>query len=332
PTGPVVALSQLELATSPRSVTGETTALLRSADIVPITDSPAQVLPTTVVSRDRAGDSQVKVTSTKRLLGLDISGTIAATIAGLGFGDKLVGRDVSTTFPPAMKLPLVTSGGHTINSEAILALKPSLIITDGTVGPADVLLQLRDAGIPVVFVDREPGLKEAGVLAKAVGTILGASATGALLAERLDADIAAKIAEIASIAPKAQAERLRMLFLYIRGNSGIYYLFGHESGADELITGLGGIDVATQIGWSGMKPMTDEAMVAANPDLILVMTDGIESTGGVTGLLAARPAIALTAAGEHRRFVDMADGEVLGFGPRTADVLDALARAIYTKR
>jgi iron complex transport system substrate-binding protein len=51
--------------------------------------------------------------------------------------------------------------------------------------------------------------------------------------------------------------------------------------------------------------------------------------GGVDGLLADKPAIALTKAGQNRRFVDMADGEILGFGPRTADVLDALARAIY---
>jgi iron complex transport system substrate-binding protein len=78
-----------------------------------------------------------------------------------------------------------------------------------------------------------------------------------------------------------------------------------------------------------MQPMTDEAIIAANPDLILVMTDGIASAGGIDGLLAAKPAIALTAAGQNQRFVDMADGDILSFGPRTAAVLDALARAVY---
>ncbi|MDZ4045258.1 MAG: hemin receptor, partial [Rhodoglobus sp.] len=66
-----------------------------------------------------------------------------------------------------------------------------------------------------------------------------------------------------------------------------------------------------------------------NPDLILVMTEGLASVDGVDGLLASKPAIALTNAGQHRRFVDMADGDILSFGPRTAAVLDALARAIY---
>lgn len=76
--------------------------------------------------------------------------------------------------------------------------------------------------------------------------------------------------------------------------------------------------------------MTDEALIVADPDVILVMTDGLESAGGVDALLAAKPALALTHAGENRRFIDMADGDVLSFGPRAAAVLEALARALYT--
>lgn len=120
-----------------------------------------------------------------------------------------------------------------------------------------------------------------------------------------------------------------MLFLYLRGGSGIYYLFGSESGVDDLITAVGGIDVAAEIGWAGMKPMTDEAIIAAAPDLILVMSSGLESTGGVDGLLESKAAIGITPAGQNRRFVSMADGEILSFGPRTPDVIDAVARAIY---
>lgn len=78
-----------------------------------------------------------------------------------------------------------------------------------------------------------------------------------------------------------------------------------------------------------MQPMTDEALVAANPDLILAMTAGIESVNGVDGLIAEKPAVAVTRAGENRRVVDMEDGAILSFGPRAAEVLDALARAIY---
>ena len=120
------------------------------------------------------------------------------------------------------------------------------------------------------------------------------------------------------------------MFLYLRGANGIYYLFGEESGTGELIEALGGRDIATEIGWTGLRPMTDEALIAANPDLILVMSGGLESVGGVSRLVALKPALGLTPAGQRERFVDMADSQVLSFGPRTAQVIDALARAIYS--
>ncbi len=327
--GPVVPLSDLDVLANPRDHVGESTAVLRVASITPVVAHPVQELPVTVSSHDRAGETAVTVTDTSRILGLDLAGSIAATITGLGFGDRLVGRDTSTTFPPAVDLPNVTKGGHTINSEAVLQLRPTVIITDGSIGPLDVMLQLRDAGIPVVIVRPDPGISGVSQLARDVAAALGAPQAGELLASSLEASTNDKIAEIAALVPAGPADRVRMLFLYLRGSSGIYYLFGAESGADELITALGGIDVAAEIGWQGMRPMTDEAMIAADPDLIVVMTGGLASVGGVDRLLADKPAIALTKAGQNRRFVDMADGEVLGFGPRTPDVLDALARAIY---
>lgn len=324
-----VPLAELDLAADPHAVEGPSTALLESHSVTPVATDPEQTLPASVVSRERGGDVEVTVSSTDRILGLDISGSIAATIFGLGLGDSVVGRDISTTFPEAADLPLITSGGHSVNSESVLALRPTVLVTDGTIGPLDVVLQLREAGIAVVFVDTEPSMDGASELARQVAAALGVAPAGELLADALAASIAEKTAEIRAIAPQAPDDRLRILFLYLRGASGVYYLFGEESGADELITAVGGIDVAGEIGWSGMKPMTDEALTAGNPDLILVMTDGLASAGGVDALLEAKPAIGLTNAGLHRRFVDMADGEVLSFGPRTPAVLDALARAIY---
>jgi iron complex transport system substrate-binding protein len=327
--GPRVPLSELVVLENPRDHVGPSTALLDSAAIVPVSDDPAQNLPATVISRDLAGDREVVVTDASRILPLDIAGSIAATVFALGFGDDVIGRDISTTFPEAAGLPIVTSSGHAISSEAVLALRPTLVITDGTVGPTDVVLQLREAGITVIYVDAEPGLAAPGELSRQVAAALGSPETGELLADRLESELAEVIVAIESIRPVDPADRVRILFLYLRGSSGIYYLFGEESGADELIEAVGGIDVAGEIGWQGLRPMTDEALVAANPDLILVMTGGLDSVGGVEALIAEKPAIGLTRAGEQRRFVDMADGEVLSFGPRTPAVLDALARAIY---
>jgi len=322
-------LAELDLLDDPRTFEGPSTAVLPSAVIAPLDPRPEQELPVKVTSHDKSGDREVVVDDASRVLGLDLAGSIAATIQGLGFGDSLVGRDVSTTFPGSEDLPLVTTGGHTINAEAVLALRPSLVVTDGTIGPRDVLEQLREAGVDVVFVDSAPSFAGAEELARQVAAALGAPDGGDRLAADIRDSVASKVAEIAAIAPADAADRVRVMFLYLRGGAGVYYLFGEESGADELIEGLSAVDVAAEIGWEGMKPMTDEALVAADPDLVLVMTDGLASAGGVDGLLASHPALALTTAGQHRRFVDMADGVVLGFGPRSAAVLDALARAVY---
>ncbi|PZQ89092.1 MAG: hemin receptor [Leifsonia xyli] len=333
PTTPVDTrpLTELDLYPDPRTAEGERTAVVASDAVQPVAENPAQTLPASVVSHDPDGNRDVVVNDTSRVLALDLAGSLAASVWGLGLGDTLVGRDMSTTFPGTEKLPLVTSGAHAINAESVLALKPTLILTDGSIGPRDVLEQLRESGVTVVFLANEPSFEGAAQLARDTAAALGVPETGELLAERITADVAEVRAQIDEVAPSDPEKKLRMVFLYLRGGSGIYYLFGSESGADRLILALGARDVAGELGWEGMKPMTDEALIEANPDVILVMTDGLASAGGVDGLIAAKPAVGLTAAGQNRRFVDMADGEVLSFGPRSARVLDALARALYAK-
>ena len=323
------ALAEIDWLDTPREWVGSSTAVLGDVAIAPITDAPVVSLPTTVSSDELSGDREVTVTSADRVLALDMSGSLAATVWALGLGDRLVGRDISTTFPGVESLPVVTGSGHAISPESVLELRPDLLITDGTIGPLDVVLQLRDAGITVVFVREEPGLDAPAAMARSVANIFGMEGTGDALATRITQELDTVLGTIGENAPSSRDQQLRMVFLYIRGANGIYYLFGQESGAGDLIEGLQGIDIATEIGWTGLRPMTDEALIAANPDLILVMSEGLESVGGPEELVRLKPAIGLTAAGQNLRFVDMDDSQVLSFGPRTPAVMDALARAIY---
>nr|WP_246405785.1 ABC transporter substrate-binding protein [Modestobacter versicolor] len=260
---------------------------------------------------------------------MDLYGSLSQITHDLGLGDRLVGRDTSSSFPGSEDLPLVTPSAHQINAEAVLELAPTLLVTDTTLGPWDAVLQVREAGVPVVVVDAHRDLAGVGTLTEQVAAALGVPERGAELAAATTAEVSAKVAEIAAVAPQDPARRVRMVFLYVRGQAGVYYMFGQGSGADSLISAVGGVDVAAEIGWTGMKPLTDEGLVAAQPDLVLVMTEGLASVGGVDGLLEQVPALAQTPAGQHRRVVDMADTQVLSFGPRTADVLDALAVAVY---
>jgi iron complex transport system substrate-binding protein len=321
-----VALADADLLADPKVHQGEAHASLAGSGIEPITDSPRQKLPVTVTD---AQGTEVTIDDTSRILALDIYGTLAQTVFELGLGDQVVGRDISTQFDEAEDLPMVTSNGHDLNAESILELDPTVILTDTSLGPWDVVVQMRESGIPVVVTDSRRSLDNVGSLTKEVAAALGVPAVGEQLADRLEAETTAMQAEIAKIAPQAVQDKLRMVFLYVRGQAGVYYMFGEGSGADGLIDAVGGYDVTEEIGWSGMKPVNDEAIVAAQPDLIIMMTKGLDSVGGVDGLLDRLPAIANTPAGQNRRVVDMQDSQVLSFGPRTAEVLNSLAVAIY---
>ncbi|MFC4222792.1 heme/hemin ABC transporter substrate-binding protein [Lysinibacter cavernae] len=319
-------LTELKTISNPREWVGESSGCLGNTSITPVADTVTSQLPVTVT--DNQG-TEVTITDTSRILALDIYGSLAATVFGLGLGDNVVGRDTSTGFDEAKNLPLVTQNGHELNGEAILSLEPSVIITDSSIGPWDVILQMRDSGIPVVVVTPERNLENTGEIIDVVASALGVPEQGEALKLRVQTDLDAVVSDVASITPTNVADRPRIIFLYARGNAGIYYIFGTGSGTDSLITSLGGVDVATEIGWQGMRPMTAEALVDAQPDLILMMTKGLESVGGVDGLLERIPAVAETPAGQHRRIVDMSDYEILSFGPRSPAVVDALARAIY---
>lgn len=320
------ALTELTPLDDPRSFVGEQTALSAATPVEPVTDDARPALPVTVTD---AQGTAVTVTDTSRILALDLYGSTSRVVYELGLGGSVVGRDVSSDFPEIADRPLVTSNGHELTGEAILELAPTLIITDTTLGPWDTVLQMRDAGIPVVVVDAHRSLDTVGDLIASVAAAVGLPEEGATLAARTQAEIDDVTAEIARLAPQDPADRLRVVFLYLRGQAGVYYMFGSGSGADSLITALGGVDVAGEIGWEGMRPITDEGLIAAQPDLVLVMTKGLESVGGVDGLLEQLPAVAQTPAGEHRRVVDMADTQILSFGPTSAHTLDALARAFY---
>ena len=321
-----VALADLDLVDDVRAVEGGSTACLSSHAITPIDDDTAPDLPVTVADSE---DREVTITSADRILPIDISGTIASTVFALGLGDQVVGRDASTQFAGTEDLPVVTQSGHSLNAEAILELAPTVVLTDTTIGPKEVRQQLRDAGIAVVVISSDRRIDTTDELVTEIAGALGVPTRGAALIERLAGELDDAEAEIAEIVPADEADRARMLFLYVRGSANVYYIFGEDSGADSLIDAVGGVDVAEEIGWEGMKPMTAEALVAAKPDVLVMMTDGLESVGGIDGLIERVPAVAQTPAGTNRRVIDMADSEILSFGPRSAEIISALARALY---
>ncbi|PZF86942.1 heme/hemin ABC transporter substrate-binding protein, partial [Micromonospora endophytica] len=226
-------------------------------------------------------------------------------------------------FPAAAHLPVVTPAGHDLSAESVLRLAPTVVLADRSIGPAEVLAQLRRAGVPVVLVDDEQSLAAVSRNIRAIAAALGVPQAGERLVDRVEAEIAA-----ARRSAPPDTAPLRIAFLYVRGTAGVYLIGGAGAGSDEMIRAIGATDAGTEIGLSKFRPLTSEGLINAAPDVILVMTEGLESVKGVEGLLAL-PGVGQTPAGVHRRIVDMDDGLLLTFGARTGKAIKALAEAVH---
>ncbi|WP_353065707.1 ABC transporter substrate-binding protein [Arcanobacterium hippocoleae] len=148
----------------------------------------SQKLPVTVT--DVEGRS-VTITDTSRILALDITATLSRTIIALGFGDSIVGRSVSSTETMLADLPVVSSDGIALNAEAILNLHPTVVFTDRTLGPPEVISQIQAAGIPVVITESDHSVDTVGTEIEAVASALGVPEAGKALSKRAEQEITA---------------------------------------------------------------------------------------------------------------------------------------------
>ncbi|HYI61240.1 MAG TPA: ABC transporter substrate-binding protein [Acidimicrobiales bacterium] len=281
------------------------------------TDAPPE-LPTEVRSAD---GRTVRVDDVSRIVSL--WGNITETVYGLGLGDNVVGRDVASTFVEAEEVPVVTRG-HDVSAESVLSLRPTVVLVDPTIGPPEAVDQIRNAGVPVVVVDEVTTLEGIGGRIRQIAQALGVPAAGAALAREAAEEITAVQAGI------PEGPRPRVAFLYMRGSAGVYLIAGPGSGADAMIEAAGGEDAGTAMGLEKpFTPITSEALTEAAPDVILMTTTGLDSVGGIDGLVQI-PGIGQTPAGRDRRIVTVEDGLLYSFGGRTARALELIVDQLHT--
>ena len=238
-------------------------------------------------------------------------------ISAMGFKSILIGRDIASTDADLRKVPIVTSG-HQVIAEKIIALTPDLVIIDKSTGPQSALDALAVAGIRVVKTPEAWTLSELPAKVRAIADAIGAPASGSALSAAMNS----------SLSTLGTAERKsRVVFLYLRGGSSIYLIGGKGSGADSLITAIGAQDVGAATLANPFNAMTSELSASLNPDVILVMSKGLQSVGGLKGLVEL-PGIAQTDAGKNKRVIAVDDSLLLSFGPRTPDLLSKLSAAM----
>ncbi|GAB3707312.1 heme/hemin ABC transporter substrate-binding protein [Nocardiopsis oceani] len=262
----------------------------------------------------------VEVVDTSRILPL--TGSLAEIVFTLGLGDQVVGRDVAATFDEAEDLPVI-SEGHEISAESALALDPTVILADTQTGPTEAIEQIQGSGIPLVIVEEAWSIDEMYPRFERVAEALGVPAAGEQLTERTQE----QMAEVREDSTGTAGDTL-VAFLYLRGTAGVYLLGGPGSGADAMLEEIGARDAGVEMGLTTpFTPITTEALIEAQPDVLLVMTGGLESVGGIDGL-ADIPGVAQTPAGRDRAVIDFEDGVLLNFGPRTPQVITAMAEEL----
>ena len=241
---------------------------------------------------------------------------VAEIMNALNAKSILVGRDISSTEKELKDIPIVTSG-HQVLPEKVIALKPDLVIIDASTGPKSALDQIKSAGIKIVQTPESWTLADIPIKVAAVAAAIGSPQQG----DQLNAAFTSQL-KTSTISTKP-----RIAFLYLRGTSSVYLIGGPGSGADSLISAIGATDVGAQSLPNPFNTMTAESLATLNPDVIIVMTKGLQSVGGITGLLNL-PGVAQTQAGKKQAVIDVDDSLLLSFGPRTPSLVQALADAV----
>jgi iron complex transport system substrate-binding protein len=257
---------------------------------------------------------------TSRLV--SIGGSLTEIIYALGEEKRLVARDQTATFPEAaLALPDV-GYMRALAPEGVLSVTPTaLLVIDGS-GPPEALDVLAHAGVDYQTVPE--GFSHEGILTKvrAVGQALGVPEKAEALVAELDASLKAVEARTVTI-----PERKKILFV-LSTQGGKIQASGTDTAANGIIELAGALNAVTD--YSGYKALTEEAIIAANPDVILMMDRGGDH-GGTDADLLAHPAIALTNAGKNHAIVRLDGAYLLGFGPRTASAVGELVDALYGK-
>ncbi|MEQ8480591.1 MAG: ABC transporter substrate-binding protein [Hoeflea sp.] len=241
-----------------------------------------------------------------------IGGSVTEIIYALGEQDRLIARDQTSIYPPeATELPDV---GYIrrLSPEGLLSANPDLVIAMEGYGPPEAKSVILAAGIPIAEIPE--GYDGAAIVDKirATAAALGTPEKGEELAAEVEADLAA-----AEAAAKAAGSPTRILFI-LALQDGRIMAAGADSHADGIIRMAGAENALS--GFSGYKQVTDEAVITAQPDVVLMMDRGGDHSGAEEALFAL-PAIQATPAGKNRRMIRMNGLYLLGFGPRTADAI-----------
>ncbi|MEM9350686.1 MAG: ABC transporter substrate-binding protein [Pseudomonadota bacterium] len=252
---------------------------------------------------------------------LSVGGSVTEIVYALGEEERLVARDTTSSWPEAAsQLPNV-GYMRALSPEGVLSVNPDIIIAEEGSGPPETIAVLEEADIP--FIKSPDGYDRAAVSAKilAVGEALGVADK----AEALAAEVDAELGRVADAVASRDGEAPRVMFI-LSTRGGRVMASGENTAADGIIEMAGAVNAVE--GFEGYKQLTDEAIISAAPDVILMMSRGGDHSTENDELFAM-PAMTTVPAAETQNVVRLNGLLMLGFGPRTPEAVTKLNDALF---
>lgn len=247
-----------------------------------------------------------------------IGGTNSEIVCALDLCSAIVASDSSSRYPAELgSLPQV-GYARAISVEGVLAQSPDLIILSDEAGPKTAIQQLRAHAKRLLELSSQPDLTSAKNRILAISQALGREARGRALLAALESEL-----ELLERQKKSLAAKPKVLFVYARGSKSLM-IAGENTAASFMIELAGGENAAK--GFKDFKTLTPEAVMAAAPEVVLVVEGGLRSLGGPEAVWAL-PGLKHTPAFRAQRLVVMDDLLLLGMGPR----LGVAARELLEK-
>ncbi|WP_439575096.1 heme/hemin ABC transporter substrate-binding protein [Phreatobacter sp.] len=247
-------------------------------------------------------------------------GVVTEILYALGAQDRIVGVD-ATSLHPASALTDKPNVGYVraLSPEGVLSLAPDLVIAIDGAGPPDALRLVAEAGVRVARISEDTSPNGVTTRIRTIGRLVSKVEAAEALAGRVEQDFAVLERERPAV-----EGRKRVLFVLSLQN-GRAMVGGRGSSADAIIGYAGAVNAADRV--EGYKPLTDEGIIEAAPDVVLMMERGNHAVAAEQ--VFGQAAFAATPAARARALVTMDGLYLLGFGPRTPAAARDLMVAVY---
>jgi len=251
-------------------------------------------------------------------------------IWALGAQDKVVGIDLSTTYPPEVKKVQTVGYHRALSAEGILSLHPTAVVHDNNIGPPQVVQQLQQLNIPMkTFSAKNDSFDGTKALIREIGTYFHKESRAEELCNTLETQRAASLEKV-----KQYTDRPRVAVIHFGRASNVYMVVGTGGGGDgggvsQMIELAGGQMAVENRGMQRME--SPEIIAQANPDVILLTDFGYDRLGGSLDQIKALPGVATSNAAKNNHIYRIEENVLNYFGPRSGENIAKIASIIHQK-